>query len=332
MSCPKPVIFPKNVLAPNTANQSRAMRQSQIIQQNKCQPIKVVETQGDTGPQGPQGDTGPPGEAGGFQPLVPNPEGTYRYATVTVNEFGQVANAVDNLNTITTLDTAVAQNTSAIATNTTNITANTLAIATNTTNIAANTSAIATNTTNITANTLAIATNTTNITANTTNIAANTAAITTNTTNIATNTTNIAGNTAAIAALATSTILYNWQFIGKQFPNENEDLYLNPVTLEAGVYSTSGYATLTDQSFTAFNIYLYNDDQILDPTTRVFDYQNSHSLDALTLPINFLFKMDVASEKISFRFETTGRGSNTILNVSIQMYKLSQTWPTPITS
>lgn len=55
--CPKPVIFPKNVLAPNTANQSRAMRQSQIIQQNKCQPIKVVETQGDTGPAGKDGSS-----------------------------------------------------------------------------------------------------------------------------------------------------------------------------------------------------------------------------------------------------------------------------------
>jgi hypothetical protein len=73
MSCPKPVIFPKNVLAPNTANQSRAVRQSQIIQQGRCQPIKVVETQGDTGPpgemgptgdQGPAGDTGPPGQDG----------------------------------------------------------------------------------------------------------------------------------------------------------------------------------------------------------------------------------------------------------------------------
>jgi len=56
--CSKPIIFPKNVLAPNTANQSRAMRQSQIIQQGKCQPIKVVETQGDTGPAGPPGKDG----------------------------------------------------------------------------------------------------------------------------------------------------------------------------------------------------------------------------------------------------------------------------------
>jgi|UniRef100_A0A6C0AHQ4 hypothetical protein len=67
MSCPKPVIFPKNVLAPNTANQSRAVRQSQIIQQGRCQPIKVVETQGDTGPpgeMGPAGDQGPTGEMG----------------------------------------------------------------------------------------------------------------------------------------------------------------------------------------------------------------------------------------------------------------------------
>jgi len=64
MTCPKPVIFPKNVLAPNTANQSRAVRQSQIIQQNKCQPIRVVETQGDTGPPGPMGPTGEMGERG----------------------------------------------------------------------------------------------------------------------------------------------------------------------------------------------------------------------------------------------------------------------------
>jgi len=67
MNCPKPVIFPKNVLAPNTANQSRAVRQSQIIQQGRCQPIKVVETQGDTGPpgeMGPAGDQGPTGEMG----------------------------------------------------------------------------------------------------------------------------------------------------------------------------------------------------------------------------------------------------------------------------
>ena len=115
MNCPKPVIFPKNVLAPNTANQSRAVRQSQIIQQGRCQPIRVVETQ-DTGPPGeigPAGQEGAPGtngakgdkgDTGTFQPLVPNPEGTYQYATVTVNENGQVTNAVDNLNNINTLE------------------------------------------------------------------------------------------------------------------------------------------------------------------------------------------------------------------------------------
>lgn len=63
MNCPKPAILPQNVLAPNSANLSRAMKQSQQIQNNKCTPIRNVYTPGPTGVIGPTGDSGPTGES-----------------------------------------------------------------------------------------------------------------------------------------------------------------------------------------------------------------------------------------------------------------------------
>lgn len=81
--CPKPIIFPKNILAPNSSNQSKAMKQSQIIRYNKYTPIPVVNTVGETGPTGPtgpliivggstgyQGNTGPVGMTGNSIPPV----------------------------------------------------------------------------------------------------------------------------------------------------------------------------------------------------------------------------------------------------------------------
>lgn len=69
--CPKPVIFPKHVLAPNSSNQSNAMKQSQQIRHNKYTPLPVVNTMGETGPTGPTGSviiiagaTGPIGITG----------------------------------------------------------------------------------------------------------------------------------------------------------------------------------------------------------------------------------------------------------------------------
>ena len=80
--CPKPILFPKHVLAPNSANQSKAMRQSHSIRHNTYAPIPVIGTTGATGytgptgpvtvngPTGDQGITGPVGMTGNFLPPV----------------------------------------------------------------------------------------------------------------------------------------------------------------------------------------------------------------------------------------------------------------------
>lgn len=93
MHCCKPVLFPKNVLAPNSSNQSKAMKHSQPIRSSKYVAMPVVTTLGETGPIGPTGSvipfdatgptgvTGPTGMTGSSRPpvftnvqrFIPNP-------------------------------------------------------------------------------------------------------------------------------------------------------------------------------------------------------------------------------------------------------------------
>ena len=69
--CPKPVIFPKHVLAPNTSNQSKAMKQSQLLRYTKYIPLPGINATGGTGPVGPPGPVtiGPTGPIGGTGPV-----------------------------------------------------------------------------------------------------------------------------------------------------------------------------------------------------------------------------------------------------------------------
>ena len=66
--CPKPIIFPKHILAPNSANQSKAMRQSQMLRHTKFSPMPTIHATGAMGYRGPTGPamvTGPTGSQGG---------------------------------------------------------------------------------------------------------------------------------------------------------------------------------------------------------------------------------------------------------------------------
>jgi len=113
-------------------------------------------------------------------------------------------------------------------------------------------SAIATNTTNIATNTTNIATNTTNIATNTTNIATNTTNIATNTTNIATNTTAIsnlveATNSSFDTASYTAPILKLTNIVGTE-----EDITIDGF---GDAILTGGVSRADPQIFTAFNKY-----------------------------------------------------------------------------
>ena len=79
-----PIIFPKHVLAPNSSNQSKAMKHSQLIRSSKYASMPVVTTIGKTGPTGPTGTvipfdatgptgvTGPTGMTGSPSPVFTN--------------------------------------------------------------------------------------------------------------------------------------------------------------------------------------------------------------------------------------------------------------------